>query len=128
MVSRRLFLQSSAAAAVAAASPVHRAWAANAPGVTDAEIKIGQTFPYSGPASGYVAIARAEATYFKMINEKGGVNGRKLNLISLDDGYSPAKTVEQTRRLIEQEGVAFIFGSLGTTTNAAIRSYLNDNK
>src|SRR6202167_5586388 len=128
MVSRRLFLQSCAAAAVAAASPVHRTWAANAPGITDTEIKIGQTFPYSGPASGYVAIARAEAAYFKMINEQGGVNGRKLNLISLDDGYSPPKTVEQTRRLVEQEQVAFIFGSLGTPTNAAIRSYLNDNK
>jgi branched-chain amino acid transport system substrate-binding protein len=128
MVSRRLFLQSSAAAAVAAASPVRHAWAANAPGVTDAEIKIGQTFPYSGPASGYVAIARAEAAYFKMINEKGGVNGRKLNLISLDDGYSPAKTVEQTRRLIEQEGVAFTFQSFGGFTNLAVRTYLNANK
>ena len=73
-------------------------------------------------------IGRTQAAYFKMINEQGGVNGRKLNLISVDDGYSPPKTVEQTRRLVEQEGVAFIFGSLGTPTNAAIRSYLNDNK
>jgi branched-chain amino acid transport system substrate-binding protein len=128
MVSRRLFLQSSAAAAVAAASPVQRAWAANAPGVTETEIKIGQTFPYSGPASGYVAIARAEAAYFKMINEKGGVNGRKLNLISLDDEYNPAKTVEQTRRLIEQEGVAFTFQSFGGFTNLAVRPYLNEHK
>jgi len=72
MVSRRLFLQSSVAAAITGASGLHRAWAANAPGVTESEIKIGQTFPYSGPASGYVAIARAEAAYFKMINEKGG--------------------------------------------------------
>ncbi len=128
MVSRRLFLQSSAAAAVTAASGVRAAWAANAPGVTDAEIKIGQTFPYSGPASGYGAIARAEAAYFKMINEKGGVNGRKLNLISLDDGYSAPKTVEQTRRLIEEEGVAFTFQSFGGFTNLAIRPYLNENK
>ena len=128
MVSRRLFLQSSAAVAITAASPVHRAWATNAPGITDAEIKIGQTFPYSGPASGYVPIARAEAAYFKMINEKGGVNGRKLNLISLDDGYSPAKTVEQTRRLIEQEGVAFTFQSFGGFTNLAVRPYLNEHK
>ena len=128
MVSRRLFLQSSAAAAVAAASGVRAAWAANAPGVTDAEIKIGQTFPYSGPASCYGAIARAEAAYFKMINEKGGVNGRKLNLISLDDGYSAPKTVEQTRRLIEEEGVAFIFQTFGGFTNLAIRPYLNENK
>jgi branched-chain amino acid transport system substrate-binding protein len=128
MVSRRLFLQSAAAAAIAAASAVPAARAANAPGVTDAEIKIGQTFPYSGPASGYGVIARAEAAYFKMINEKGGVNGRKLNLISLDDGYSPAKTVEQTRRLIEQEGVAFTFQSFGGFTNLAVRTYLNANK
>ena len=73
-------------------------------------------------------IGRTEAAYFKMINETGGVNGRKLNLISLDDGYSPSKTVEQTRRLVEEEHVAFIFGSVGTPTNAAVRSYLNDNK
>ena len=128
MVSRRLFLQSSAAVAITAASPVHRAWAANAPGITDAEIKIGQSFPYSGPASGYGAIARAEAAYFKMINEKGGINGRKLNLISLDDAYSAPKTVELTRRLIEEDGVAFIFQTFGGFTNLAIRPYLNDNK
>jgi branched-chain amino acid transport system substrate-binding protein len=128
MMSRRLFLQSSAASAAYLASGVWPAWAANAPGVTDTEIKIGQTMPYSGPASAYGALGRTEAAYFKMINEQGGVNGRKLNLISLDDGYTPPKTVEQTRRLVEQEQVAFIFGSLGTPTNAAIRQYLNDNK
>jgi branched-chain amino acid transport system substrate-binding protein len=128
MVSRRLFIQSFAAAAVAAASGIRAAWAANAPGVTDAEIKIGQTFPYSGPASSYGAIARAQAAYFKMINEKGGINGRKPNLISLDDGYSAPKTVEQTRRLIEEEGVAFTFQSFGGFTNLAVRPYLNENK
>ena len=128
MMSRRLFLQSSAASAAYLASGVWPAWAANAPGITDTEIKIGQTMPYSGPASAYGVIGRANAAYFKMINEMGGINGRKLNLISLDDGYSPPKTVEQTRRLVEQEQVAFIFGSLGTPTNAAISSYLNDNK
>ena len=129
MISRRSFLQSSAVAISAlAAWRVAKAWAANAPGVTDVEIKIGQTMPYSGPASAYGAIGRAEAAYFKVINEAGGINGRKINLISLDDGYSPPKTVEQTRRLVEQEQVAFIFGSLGTPTNLAIRSYLNDNK
>ena len=128
MVSRRLFIQSFAATAVAAASGVRAAWAANAPGVTDAEIKIGQTFPYSGPASSYGAIARAQAAYFKMINEKGGINGRKPNLISLDDGYSAPKTVEQTRRLIEEEGVAFTFQSFGGFTNLAVRPYLNENK
>jgi branched-chain amino acid transport system substrate-binding protein len=128
MVSRRLFLQSLAAAAVAAASGIRSAWAENAPGVTDAEIKIGQSFPYSGPASSYGAIATAEAAYFKMVNEKGGVNARKLNLISLDDGYSAPKTVEQTRRLIEEEGVAFIFQTFGGFTNLAIRPYLNENR
>ena len=84
--------------------------------------------PYSGPASAYGMNGRTHFAYFKMINEQGGVNGRKINLISLDDGLAPPRTVEQTRRLIEQEQVAFIFGSLGTKSNAAIRSYLNDNK
>ncbi|MBV9219540.1 MAG: ABC transporter substrate-binding protein [Methylobacteriaceae bacterium] len=102
--------------------------AANAPGVTDTEIKIGQTVPYSGPASAYGAIGRAEIAYFRMINETGGVNGRKINLVSLDDGYSPPRTVEQIRRLVEEEQVAFIFNSLGTPSNSAIRDYLNENK
>ena len=127
MITRRTFLQSSAAAAAFAAS-ADSARADNAPGVTDTEIKIGQTMPYSGPASAYGVIGRTETAYFKMINEQGGVNGRKINLISLDDGYSPPKTVEQTRRLVEDEKVAFIFNSLGTPPNVAIRQYLNDNK
>jgi branched-chain amino acid transport system substrate-binding protein len=100
----------------------------NAPGVTDTEIKIGQTMPYSGPASAYGVIGRTETAYFKMINEQGGVNGRKINLISLDDAYSPPKTVEQVRRLAEDEKVAFLFQTLGTPCNAAIRQYCNDNK
>src|SRR6202522_3308602 len=128
MKTRRTFLTSSAAAAAALATSAWPARAENAPGVTDTEIKIGQTMPYSGPASAYGVIGKTEAAYFKMINEQGGVNGRKINLISLDDGYSPPKTVEQTRRLVEQEQVAFIFQSLGTTNNVAIRQYLNDNK
>ena len=127
MITRRTFLQSSAVAAAFAAS-AGSARADNAPGVTDTEIKIGQTMPYSGPASAYGVIGRTETAYFKMINEQGGVNGRKINLISLDDGYSPPKTVEQTRRLVEDEKVAFIFNSLGTPPNVAIRQYLNDNK
>ena len=127
MITRRTFLQSSAAAAAFAAS-AGSARADDAPGITDTEIKIGQTMPYSGPASAYGVIGRAEAAYFKMINEQGGINGRKINFISLDDGYSPPKTVEQTRRLVEEEKVAFIFNSLGTPPNAAIRQYLNDNK
>ena len=128
MVSRRLFLQSSAVAISGFATlRVTKARAENAPGVTDTEIKIGQTMPYSGPASAFGVLGRAEAAYFRFINEAGGINGRKINLISLDDGYSPPKTVEQTRRLVEQERVAFIFGSLGTAPNAAIRPYLTDN-
>ena len=99
-----------------------------APGVSDTEIKIGQTMPYSGPASAYGSIGKAEVAYFAMINEQGGINGRKINLISLDDGYSPPKAVEQIRRLVEQEGVAFIFQSLGTANNTAFRKYLNDRK
>jgi branched-chain amino acid transport system substrate-binding protein len=97
----------------------------NAPGVTATEIKIGQTMPYSGPASAWGTVGRAELAYFKMINEQGGINGRKINLISLDDAFSPPKTVEQTRRLIEKEGVSIIFGSLGPG-NLAVRGYLND--
>ena len=126
MITRRTFLQSSAAAAFAAGAGSARA--DETPGVTDTEIKIGQTMPYSGPASAYGVIGRAEAAYFKMINEQGGVNGRKINFISLDDAYSPPKTVEQVRRLVEQEQVAFTFNCLGTPPNVAIRQYLNDNK
>jgi hypothetical protein len=126
MISRRMFLQWASVASLALGP--RAAGASNAPGVTDTEIKIGQTMPYSGPASAYGLVGRAEAAYFKMINEQGGIGGRKINLVSLDDGYSAPKTVEQTRRLIEQEGVAFIFGSLGGFTNLAIRQYLNDNK
>ena len=122
MINRRTFLQSSAAAAAFAAS-AGSARADNAPGVTDTEIKIGQTMPYSGPASAYGVIGRTEAAYFKMINDQGGINGRKINLISLDDAYSPPKTVEQVRRLVEDEKVAFLFQTLGTPPNLAIRPY-----
>ena len=73
------------------------------PGVTDIEIKLGQTSPYSGPASAYSVIAKTQLAYFKMINDQGGINGRKVNMISIDDAYSPANTVEQTRKLVEQE-------------------------
>lgn len=98
------------------------------PGVTDTEIKVGSTNPYSGPASAYGTIGRASAAYFKMINEQGGVNGRKINFISLDDGYSPPRTVEQIRRLVEQEQVLFLAGTLGTPTNTAIHKYVNARK
>jgi branched-chain amino acid transport system substrate-binding protein len=98
------------------------------PGVTDTEIKIGQTLPYSGPASSFAVMGATQGAFYKMINEKGGIGGRKINYISLDDGYTPPKTVEQTRRLVEQDGVLGIFASLGTPTNAATQRYLNDKK
>jgi len=97
-------------------------------GASDAEIKIGQTMPYSGPASAYGTIGRAESAYFQMINDQGGVNGRKIALLSLDDAYTPPKTVEQIRRLVEDDGVLFIFQSLGTAANTAIQKYLNARK
>src|SRR5580704_18268314 len=95
---------------------------------TDTEIKIGNIMPYSGPASAYGVIGKIEEAYFKMINEQGGVNGRKINFISYDDGYSPPKAVEQARKLVESDEVLFIFQSLGTPTNTAIHKYLNAKK
>jgi branched-chain amino acid transport system substrate-binding protein len=114
-----------AAALLALAAP---AFAEDTPGVTATEIKIGNTEAYSGPASAYGAIGKGEAAFWTMINEKGGVDGHKINFISLDDGYAPPKTVEQTRKLVEQEGVAFIFNGLGTPTNSAVQKYLNQKK
>src|SRR5712672_4573510 len=98
------------------------------PGATDTEIKIGNIMPYSGPASAYATIGKTEAAYFKKINEEGGINGRKLNFISYDDGYNPAKTVEQARKLVEDDEVLLIFNSLGTPGNTAIQKYLNAKK
>ena len=98
------------------------------PGVTDSEVKIGQTMPYSGPASSFAAIGRSMAAYFQKMNAEGGVNGRKINLISLDDGYSPPKAVEQTRRLIESDEVLAIVGTFGSPSNFATQKYLNAKK
>jgi ABC-type branched-subunit amino acid transport system substrate-binding protein len=98
------------------------------PGVTDTEIKIGNTNPYSGPASAYGINGKVHAAYFAMINEKGGINGRKINYITRDDSYSPPKTVELVRQMVEQDQVFLIFGSLGTPSNMAIHGYLNENK
>ncbi|HEX4113554.1 MAG TPA: ABC transporter substrate-binding protein [Stellaceae bacterium] len=92
------------------------------------DIKIGQTMPYSGPASAYSVIGKTESAYFQMINDQGGVNGHKINLISVDDGYVPVKTVEQVRDLAENQHVLFFFNTLGTPQNTAIRKYLNDHK
>ena len=122
---RRTFLTSSATlvAGVALGTP---AKADETPGVTATEIKIGNTMAYSGPASSYGVIGRTEAAFFKMINDQGGIAGRKLTFISLDDGFSPPKTVEQTRKLVEDTGVAFLFNGLGTAPNTAVQKYLND--
>jgi ABC-type branched-subunit amino acid transport system substrate-binding protein len=98
------------------------------PGASDTEIKIGNIMPYSGPASAYGVIGRTEAAYFKMINDKGGINGRKINFISYDDAYSPPKTVEQARKLVESDEVLLIFNSLGTPSNSAIHKYMNSKK
>ena len=96
------------------------------PGVSDTEIKIGQTIAYSGPASAYGTLGKVEGAYFKWLNDtKGGINGRKITFISRDDGYSPAKAVENARSLVEGDEVALIFGVLGTPLNIAIRPYLN---
>ncbi len=98
------------------------------PGVTDTEIKIGNIMPYSGPASAYGVIGQTEAAYIKKINDEGGVNGRKINFISYDDGYSPPKTVEQARKLVESDNVLMIFNPLGTPPNTAIQKYMNAQK
>jgi branched-chain amino acid transport system substrate-binding protein len=98
------------------------------PGVTDTEIRIGQTMPYSGPASAYGTVGRVQAAYFRKINEEGGINGRRIVLVSLDDGFSPPRTVEMVRRLVEQDQVLLIFQPLGTPTNSAVQRYLNAKK
>ena len=105
------------------------AFGAIAPAAADKdEIRIGQTLPYSGPVSGFGIIGKAEEAYFEKINAEGGINGRKIKFISLDDAYSPPKTVEQTRKLVEQDEVLLMFGSLGTATNNAVHRYLNAKK
>ena len=102
--------------------------AGNAPGVTDTEIKIGNTNPYSGPASSYSTIGKSIGACWNMVNANGGINGRKINWISYDDGYSPPKTKEQIRKLVESDGVAFTFQTLGTPTNSAVHAYMNKKK
>jgi len=108
--------------------PTARADKKYGPGVTDTEIKIGNTMAYSGPASAVGAIGHTLTAYFKRLNERGGINGRRINFISLDDSFSPPKTVEQTRRLVEDEQVAFVFAPLGTAANSATQKYLNTKK
>ena len=97
-------------------------------GATDTEIKIGQTVPFSGPASAYAAIGKTQAAYMRMINDQGGINGRKINLIQYDDAYSPPKAVEQVRKLVESDEVLLTFQIIGTPSNAAVQKYLNQKK
>jgi branched-chain amino acid transport system substrate-binding protein len=111
-----------------AALSMSPAAAQNTPGVSKSEIKIGNIMPYSGPASAYGVIGKTEAAYFNKLNAEGGINGRKINFISYDDGYSPPKTVEQARKLVESDEVLLIFNSLGTPTNTAIQKYMNAKK
>ena len=110
------------------AALVAPAAAQNAPGVTDTEIKIGQTMPYTGPATRLSAPGLAEIAYMKMINDRGGINGRKINLISVDDGYVLWRTGNETRKLVEVEQVALIFGSIGTAPQLSVAKYLNERK
>jgi len=111
------------------AAGVTAARAENAPGITDKEILIGQNMPYSGVVSAYGILGKGHLAFIHWYNDKfGGVNGRKIKLLSMDDGYNPAKSLENTRKMVEQDHVALIFGSIGTATNTAVRKYLNDNK
>ena len=125
MLDRRQFLGGFAAMTLAAPRIGH---AADPVGVTASEIRIGNTMPYSGPNSAYGVIGRTEQAFFRMVNEQGGIAGRKINFITYDDGFSPPKTVEQVRRLVDQDRVAFLFNTLGTPTNSAVVRYLNQRK
>jgi len=126
-LTRRTILATAPAAITLAALPA-RAAKQYGPGVTDSEIKVGNTAPYSGPASNYGTIWKCEAAYFNMINAQGGINGRQINFISYDDAYSPPKTVEMTRKLVEQDQVFIIAGGAGTPTNTAIWKYMNQHE
>jgi branched-chain amino acid transport system substrate-binding protein len=128
MATRRQFTSATLLLGLALAVPGAHAAKQYGPGVTDTEIKIGNIMPYSGPASAYGTIGKSEAAYFKMVDDQGGINGRKIDFISYDDSYSPPKTVEMARKLVEQDQVLFIFQSLGTPTNTAIHKYMNIKK
>ena len=128
MTMKRTIVTALSAASLVLASGLAFAAGQYGPGASDIEIKIGNTMPYSGPASNYGAIGQSDAAYFAMINERGGINGRKINFISRDDGYSPPKTVEQVRRLVEQDRILLLFNTFGTPPNTAVQGYLNDNK
>jgi len=126
---RRGFVGGASAATALLAAGVARAQQGKYDeGASDTEIKIGHTNPYSGPASAYGVIGKAEDAYWRMVNDKGGINGRKVKFISMDDGYSPPKTVEVVRQLVEQDKVLALFNTLGTPTNTAIHKYVNQKK
>ena len=120
---KRILLAAAAASLLPGGAAV-----ADSTGITDTSIKIGNTNPYSGPASAYSVIGKAISAYFKELNTEGGINGRTIEFISLDDGYSPPRTVQQVRKLVEKEKIAFLFQSLGTPTNSAIHKYMNQKK
>ena len=128
VIATRLAIASAALLLLAASSSGALAQKKYDTGATDTEIKIGNIMPYSGPASAYGVIGKTEAAYFKKINAEGGINGRKIDFISYDDGYSPPKTVEQARKLVESDEVLLIFNSLGTPPNTAIHKYMNAKK
>ena len=119
---RQLVMLSAALALFAGGASAQKQYG---PGVTDTEIKIGNIMPYSGPASAYGNVGKTMGAYFRMVNDNGGINGRRITFISYDDAYSPPKTVEQARKLVESDDVFLIFGALGTATNAAIQKYMN---
>jgi branched-chain amino acid transport system substrate-binding protein len=127
-VTTKLAVLSTALAVITASSSGALAQKKYDTGATDTEIKIGNIMPYSGPASAYGVIGKTEEAYFKKINAEGGINGRKINFISYDDGYSPPKTVEQARKLVESDEVLLVFNPLGTPPNTAIQKYLNSKK
>jgi branched-chain amino acid transport system substrate-binding protein len=126
-MNKRMLLASIAGLAVAVAGPA-LAQKKYGPGASDTEIKLGNTNPYSGPASAYGLIGKTIDAYFKKVNAEGGINGRKINFISYDDAYSPPKTVEQVRKLVESDEVLFVFQPLGTPSNSAIHKYMNSKK
>jgi branched-chain amino acid transport system substrate-binding protein len=128
MTRKQLTLSGLAAGTLVLAGGLAFAAGQYGPGATDTEIKLGNTMPYSGPASAYGAIGKAEVAYFNMINEQGGINGRKINFITRDDGYSPPKTVELVRKMVEEDQVLALFQTLGTPPNTAIQAYVTDNK
>src|ERR1035441_4069945 len=125
MTTRRIVVTGLSAAGLMFAGGLAFAAGQYGPGASDTEIKIGNTMPYSGPASAYGAIGKAEAAYFNMINEEGGINGRKINFITRDDSYSPPKTVELVRKMVEEDQVLLTFNVLGTPPNTAVQAYLN---